>query len=138
MKPCKFVFEDSPAFDGFALGSTWNGFDNVSVTPTVRDQIVAYFKKQAEKCGHEYEDDLHEIAIGDDGLVCLGWGSATQIVETRDELCAEYQQWCEQQKLPAMSADELIFEKITDAQRAYVSAFVRRWEAMEKREEIES
>jgi len=25
---------DTPAFDGFDLGSTWNGFDNVSVTPS--------------------------------------------------------------------------------------------------------
>jgi hypothetical protein len=46
MKPCKFTFDDTPAFDGFAYGSTWNGFDNVAVTPEVRDQIVAYFKKE--------------------------------------------------------------------------------------------
>jgi hypothetical protein len=32
-KPCKFTFDDTPAFDGFDLGSTWNGFDNLPVNP---------------------------------------------------------------------------------------------------------
>jgi hypothetical protein len=80
LKPCKFTFDDTPAFDGFDLGSTWNGFDN-AVTPAVCDQIVAYFK---ELYGDRYEEaagGIEEIEPDADGLVCLGGGFATQIVE---------------------------------------------------------
>jgi hypothetical protein len=49
LRPCRFTFDDTPAFDGFDLGSTWNGFDNVSVTPAVRDQIVASFRESLRR-----------------------------------------------------------------------------------------
>ena len=82
MKPCKFTFDDTPAFDGFAYGSTWNGFDNVAVTPAVRDQIVAYFKKEyGERYEEAFGDSIEQCQVGEDGLVSLGWGFATQIVE---------------------------------------------------------
>jgi hypothetical protein len=84
MKPCKFTFDGTPEFDGFALGSTWNGFDNVSVTPAVREQIAAYFRQDAAQNGFDYDEaygGIDEIPVGADGLVCLGWGYATQIVE---------------------------------------------------------
>ena len=48
MTPCKFTFDATPSFDGFALGTIWNGFDNISVTPEVRDQIVAYFRSEGD------------------------------------------------------------------------------------------
>jgi hypothetical protein len=81
LKPCKFTFDDTPAFDGFDLASTWNGFDNVSVTPAEREKIVAYFKRLF---GDDYQEavggDLESIELGPHGLVCLGWRFATQIV----------------------------------------------------------
>jgi hypothetical protein len=84
MKPCKFTFDDTPAFDGFAHGSTWNGFDNVAVTPAVRDQIVAYFKKEyGEEYQEAFGDDFEQCEIGADGLISLGWKFATQIVEDK-------------------------------------------------------
>ena len=43
MKPCKFTFDDEKVYDGFAHGSTWNGFDNVAVTKETLDKIVADF-----------------------------------------------------------------------------------------------
>ncbi len=80
LKPCKFTFDDTKAFDGFSHGSTWNGFDNVAVTPQVRDEIVAYFKDEfGDNC-----EDMQEIPVGDDGLVSLGWGFSTQIVRKDD------------------------------------------------------
>lgn len=45
-------------------------------------------------------------------------------------LSAEYQDWCDQQGLPVMSADELLREKITAAQREWVIDFIKRWDAM--------
>ena len=83
MTPCKFTFDATPAFDGFALGSTWNGFDNVSVRPEIRDEIVAYFRSE---CDSETADDLLSITPDANGLICLGWGYATQIVEHSDSL----------------------------------------------------
>ncbi len=44
-------------------------------------------------------------------------------------LCKEYQEWSAAQGLPAMSADELIFEEISDAQRVWLTDFIIRWDA---------
>ena len=76
MTPCKFTFDASPAFDGFALGSTWNGFDNVSVTPEDRDEIAAYFRREGDT---ETADDLLSIEPDKSGLICLGGGCVTRI-----------------------------------------------------------
>jgi hypothetical protein len=82
MQPCKFTFDDSPEFDGFAHGSTWNGFDNVAVTPAELRRIVQWF---AETCPDDTEiaasnRDMLAIAPMENGLVSLGWGYATIIV----------------------------------------------------------
>lgn len=87
MQPCKFTFDETPAFDGFAHGSKWNGFDNVAVTCEVRDQIAAYFEEHDDP---DTAADLRELpcGLGDDmhpetsePLVSLGWGYVTQIVQ---------------------------------------------------------
>src|SRR5829696_3848959 len=78
MTPCKFTFDATPAFNGFALGSTWNGFDNVSVTPEVRNEIAAYFRGEGDT---ETADDLLSIDPDKNGLICLGWGYVTQVIE---------------------------------------------------------
>jgi hypothetical protein len=78
MTPCKFTFDATPAFDGFALGSTWNGFDNVSVTPEDRDGIAAYFRREGDT---GTADDLLGIEPERSGLICLGWGYVTQVIE---------------------------------------------------------
>ena len=51
---------------------------------------------------------------------------------TLGQLTAEYQAYCDANELPHMSADELICETLTDAQRAWVSQFINRWEAAAK------
>lgn len=65
-------------YDGFAHGSTWNGFDNVAVTKATLDQIVADLES-ANATPDDLENfrKLEPIA---DGLYSLGWGFATQIV----------------------------------------------------------
>jgi hypothetical protein len=77
MRPCRFTFDDGRAYDGFAHGSTWNGYDNVAVKREVLDRIIA-------DC--EYEEDreafreLEPIEASGD-VYSLGWGFATKIVE---------------------------------------------------------
>lgn len=78
MRSCKFVFDDGPAFDGFAYGSTWNGFDNVAVTPAVLDQIKQHFADSPEST-----EAFAGLEVDADGLVSLGWGFSTQIVEAQ-------------------------------------------------------
>ncbi len=81
MKPCRFTFDDSREFEGFAHGSTWNGFDNVAVTPETRDKIVAWFAQAYP--GEETDElnrDMLAISPMENGLISLGWGYATQIV----------------------------------------------------------
>jgi len=75
---CRFTFDDSPAFDGFSHGNTWNGFDNVAVTPAMRDKIACYFEQLGDS---ESATALREIpAIEGGDLISLGWGYTTTIV----------------------------------------------------------
>ena len=78
MKPCKFTFDDSPAFDGFSHESKWNGFDNVAVTQATLQEIAAYFENNGDP---ETADDIRAIEPMEDGLVSFGWGYTTHIVE---------------------------------------------------------
>jgi hypothetical protein len=43
------------------------------------------------------------------------------------ELCLEYQEWCRANHLPAMSADELVHENVTEIQTRWLRDFIRRW-----------
>jgi hypothetical protein len=83
MKPCKFTFDDEKIFDGFAHGSTWNGFDNVAVTKETLEEII----KWAESHGSTAEEieDYRGIEPMENGLISLGWGYATQIVGDADD-----------------------------------------------------
>ena len=87
MKPCKFTFDDTPAFDGFAEGTTWNGFDNVCVTPAEFARICEYFRAEY---GDAYDEAMGEgwteLAPGADGLISLGYGYATQIFDVDKKL----------------------------------------------------
>jgi hypothetical protein len=74
MKPCKFTFDDETVYDGFAHGSTWNGFDNVAVTKETLDRIIADTDEQSA-------EQFREIEPMENGLYSLGWGFTTQIVE---------------------------------------------------------
>ncbi len=84
MTPCRFTFDDSPVFDGYAHGSTWNGFDNVAVTPAVLAEIVAYFRKAYPDDPDTEQGNLDLLLLAEfpmeNGLISLGWGYVTQIV----------------------------------------------------------
>ena len=74
MTPCKFTFDDEKQYNGFAHGSTWNGFDNVAVTKKILDQLIA------EAPTAEDAEMFREIEPMENGLYSLGWGFATSIV----------------------------------------------------------
>lgn len=81
MKPCKFRFDwPEKTYDGFAHGNTWNGFDNVAVTRETLEQICADLQSDTMD-NSETIADLRSIEPMADGLISLGWGYATQIVE---------------------------------------------------------
>lgn len=74
LEPCRFTFDDDTVFEGFAHGSTWNGFGNVAVTAAVRDEIIAHFAKLGDDVS-----DMKEITPMANGLFSLGvdflmWG----------------------------------------------------------------
>jgi hypothetical protein len=85
MRRCKFVFDDSPPFEGWSLGSTWNGFDNVAVTRKTLLQITHWFAATAPEAAlHnvlEGNKDMLAIEPMENGLIPLSHGYATQIVE---------------------------------------------------------
>ncbi len=81
LPPCKFSFEGTPIFDGYALGSEWNGFDNVAVTPATARQIADYFRST----GHAVTaEDIEAIPPDENGLVSFAGGYATQIENVAD------------------------------------------------------
>jgi hypothetical protein len=83
--PCRFQFDlsDGPVFDGFALGSTWNGFDNIAVTRETLDKIIAWAISDAGDsplCQQSARDDF-AIVPSDNGLYSLANGYCTVIME---------------------------------------------------------
>jgi hypothetical protein len=96
MEKCKFTFDESPVFDGFAHGSHWNGFDNVAVTGAERARIAAWMESASHDPVAAREEVADLLAIDPidplSGLYSLGWGYATSIVREPAPLpaCAEY------------------------------------------------
>ena len=89
LKPCRFTFDDSPEFEGFAHGSTWNGFDNVAVTREVLEQIVAWFRANYPNDEDAEEGHRDMLAIDADGEradISLSWGYCTQIVADQESM----------------------------------------------------
>ncbi len=85
MKPVKFYFGGDPVFDGFADGSTWNGFDNIWVTAEVHKQIIEHFNAECLTLGY-FGDQLTEemlqfteIEPDAQGLYSYANGFATSI-----------------------------------------------------------
>ena len=77
MKPVKFCFDDGVIFDGFAVGTAWNGFDNVKVTLAVARAIDEHF---AEFIASQDCERIAEFELDEDGLIDLSNGYATVIV----------------------------------------------------------
>jgi len=82
MRAVKFTFEGSPEFDGFAQGTTWNGLDNVSITPEERERIAKWFEDGGDTDTAEL---LREHPVEENGLLDLSGGYATQIMPDRSE-----------------------------------------------------
>jgi hypothetical protein len=146
MTPCKFTFDDGPQWDGFAHGSTWNGFDNVAVTHAERKRIADWmiasaFDKDAVR--EEVQDLLAITPIDGTMLFSLGWGYATHIVRDPSPLpaCAAHiiairlatvlaawltpEEWVEMRKRNAVQTDSAICHShdFCDANMAMCEAF---------------
>jgi len=49
--------------------------------------------------------------------------------ETEESLCKEWESYCKENKLPFLSADDVIHrDTLTPMQRQYISKFIMRWE----------
>ncbi len=75
---------------------------------------------QASGCGAHRPDTAQP---------CPACGST---LDTEAGLVEEWRGWCLEQSLECRSADEMLHQTLTADQRAYVSAFYLRWEAMEQ------
>ena len=83
MRKIKFTFNygeevwsqiDLDIWDGYAHGTTWNGFDNVSVDEKEYKRIEEYFGNQPEM----------DIKKGKDGLYSYAYGFTTSIINEND------------------------------------------------------
>ena len=68
MPTCKFTFDDGIVYEGFAHGSTWNGFDNVAVTRETLDKIIAACRDDESR---EQFRDIEPML--ENGLYSLGY-----------------------------------------------------------------
>jgi len=75
--PCTFYFGDDPTFEGFTDGTTWNGFDNIWVTPEVHEKVLAHFNAIYDPSEH----GLNEVQIDGSGLYSYANGFATSVEE---------------------------------------------------------
>ena len=81
MDQCRFTFSSGgPIWEGFADGTTWNGFDNGAVTVEVFNAIKAHFQSadgaenNPDEPGYwEYGPNPESRFCLIDGLVALGW-----------------------------------------------------------------
>lgn len=84
MRKVKWSFDDEIAYEGMTDDSRWNGFLNVWISPEVRAQVVKDIREANKRYGFTDEDsgvnDIEQLPVGADGLVCLGWGYATSEV----------------------------------------------------------
>lgn len=69
-------FNDDLIYDGFTDGTTWNGWDNVWVTPEVHKKVMAAIVADGGTV-----EDFAECTTNDDGLVCYGWMFCTSIFD---------------------------------------------------------
>jgi len=69
------MYEDHP-FQGFAIGTTWNGFDNVAVTLETAREMDNFFSPLSD-------DDVRfaSLPLNDDGLIDIGNGWTTVIID---------------------------------------------------------
>jgi hypothetical protein len=80
---------------------------------------------------HQYDWIMFDCdASPVDSLACYDteWGSG---IPSLDQLSSEFQIWLTGQNLPQISAEELVHQQFTAAQRAWVSQFFTRCERSE-------
>lgn len=82
LRPVRFYFGDDPTYDGFADGSTWNGFDNVMVTPKVHKEIKNYFLNVCKYDPEEMHLPAEPNALG---LYDYSNGFATSIDDEEEQ-----------------------------------------------------
>lgn len=77
---CTVTFTGEEAYPARSLGTTWNGFDNVLVTPETLAEMVA---AERAECGADSETaaEMEALPVNAGGMVDLSNGYATQIVE---------------------------------------------------------
>jgi len=76
----KFYFDMYPEkqFEGMRAGGTWNGFDNVKVTPQVAAEIDTFFVEIANS-PDEIDELLADLPRDADGMINLSGGYTTVI-----------------------------------------------------------
>ena len=73
MRKVKFTFGyDNDVWDGYAQGTTWNGFDNVSVDEKEYNRIEEYFGGKFVR--------IAPILKNSDGLYSYAYGFTTSII----------------------------------------------------------
>lgn len=86
LTPCTWSFwtsDSDPEFPGYSDGTTWNGFDNIYVTPSVHRQVIASLADSFDAWleNEETIQDMLAMQPGPDGLISYANGFATVAVD---------------------------------------------------------
>ncbi len=82
LRPVRWAFDGTIAWDGLTDDTYWNGFLNVRVTPEIHARVCAFLATDDGTFGESY---INEVKIDADGLYDYGHGFATHEVDPADD-----------------------------------------------------
>lgn len=82
-KKINFVFDDSPSFEGFTDGTTWNGWENVWCEDWVHAQVIEWLERYVAENDLDTDDidEFKNLEMDHEGLYSYAYGYCTWIVE---------------------------------------------------------
>jgi hypothetical protein len=119
--------------------NTWNGWLVPFVTEQVKDEIIKNLKiNDPETWDKESQELMNEYISekpNDKGLYCVGFGLCWDQVDL-DDLREAYKDYCKQEKLECIDAQEYLFQstKCTKKQYEWIKNFCVVWDMIESKE----
>ena len=112
MKPVYFNDASANLWQGFSDGTTWNGWDNVWVTPTTWEEMLAKWAVNGDDA-ESIQEMREQYTVGEDGLVCLGYGLCNELGLSDEQLqvfAPEWRAYDEEREHCPASRDAFIWE----------------------------
>lgn len=85
-RACRWHFDGaSRVFDGFTDGTTWNGWDNVQVTPETHADVIAWFEANGDDASA-----FREMEVEPNGRVSYAYGWCCTVLPDPNPMTVAY------------------------------------------------